>query len=99
MSLTFKCWGSNAVALVFLKLLMIPEIAITLNEISACIAYKSVTYKRHVMISCKFFVCLFCISFGQYFQINRGFGKNIKRELDHIGNGEGVSKLLRTMNK
>ena len=32
------------------KLLMIPEIVIMLNQISACVAYKSVAYKRHVML-------------------------------------------------
>ena len=36
--------------LFFFKLLMIPEIAITLNQISACIAYKSVSCKRHVIL-------------------------------------------------
>ena len=46
MSLTFKCWGSNAVVLVFLKVLMIPEIVITLNQISD----KSAAYKRHVIL-------------------------------------------------
>ena len=56
MSLTFKCWGSNAVVLIFLKLLMIPEIVITLNEISACIAYKSVAY-----ISLVSFLCVYPI--------------------------------------
>ena len=66
-SLNFKCLGSNAVVLVFLKLLMIPEIVITLNQISASIAYKSVTYKRQITFSCEIFVCLSCISFGQNF--------------------------------
>ena len=32
MSLTFKFWESNAVVLVFRKLLMMPEIVITLNQ-------------------------------------------------------------------
>ena len=50
MYLTFKCWESSAVVLASLKLLMIPEIVIILNQISACIAYKSVAYKRHVML-------------------------------------------------
>ena len=36
--------------LFFFKLLMIPEIAITLNQISACIAYKSAACKRHVIV-------------------------------------------------
>ena len=42
--------------LIFFKLLMIPEIvyylflAIILNQISACISYKSVAYKRHAML-------------------------------------------------
>ena len=59
------------------------------NQNSDCIAYKSVAYKRHVMLFWRnnfllwvFFVCLYCISFGPYFQINifksGGFGKYIK---------------------
>ena len=36
--------------LFFFKLIMIPEKVIILNQISACIAYTSVTYKRNVML-------------------------------------------------
>ena len=62
--------------LFFFKLLMIPETVIILNPISTCIAYKSVPYKRLVMLFWRnnfllwVFVCLSCISFRQYFQIN-----------------------------
>ena len=50
MSLTFKFWESNAVVLVFRKFLMMPEIVITLNQISTCIAYKSYAYRRHEIL-------------------------------------------------
>ena len=72
--------------------IMIPEIVIIFNWISDCIAYnRSVAYKRHeccfeeITFSCEFIVCLSCISFGQYFQINAfksgEFGKNKKSAL------------------
>ena len=42
-----------------------------------------------IILSCEFFVCLFCISFGQYFQINifksGGIWQKHKRGLNHIG--------------
>ena len=44
MPLTFKYRVSNAVVLVFLKFLIIPEVII-FNYISACIAYKSCLQK------------------------------------------------------
>ena len=42
--------GSNEVVPVFLKLLIIPETGIILNQMSACITFKSVAYKRHVTL-------------------------------------------------
>ena len=36
--------------LFFFWLFLIPEIVITSNQILACVAYKSVAYKRHVML-------------------------------------------------
>ena len=93
--LTFKCWRSNAVALVFLKLLMLPENVVSLNQISACIAYQTVAYKRHVMLSWRnnFPVRVFCVFIlyfiwtifpDRYFQ-KWGVGKNHKKGLHHMG--------------
>ena len=94
-------------------------VVIILNEISACIAYKSVAQPvllievwlikdmyccfGEITFSCKFFVCLSCISFGQYFQINifksGGFGKKCKRDLDHIGGFLQKRAVLKIRNK
>ena len=44
------CMYLLPVVIVFVKLLIIPEIAIILNQISSRIAYKIIAYKRHVML-------------------------------------------------
>ena len=93
--MTFKFWCFNAVLLVFLMDIMIPEIVIIFNQISACIAYKSVAYKRHVMLFWRnnFLLWVFCV-FILYFiwtifpdkYIEKwGVWKKYKRCLDHIG--------------
>ena len=68
--------------------------AIILNQISACISYKSSTYKRHVMRFWRNNFCLSCMYFlkifpNKCFQINisevEGLGKNMKSGFDHTG--------------
>ena len=62
------CMYLLPVVIVFVKLLIIPEIAIILNQISSRIAYKSIAYKRHVMLFWrnKFLLWVFCV-FVLYF--------------------------------
>ena len=68
MYLTFKCWGLNVVVLVFLILLIIPEIVIILNQ-------------RNNLLLWVFDVFILYL-IGQYFKINifknGGLEKNIK---------------------
>ena len=75
-SLTFKYWWFKAVVLVVLMHIMIPEIVNILIKFQPVLLTKLSLMKdmqcsfKEITFSCTFSVCLSCISFGQYFQIN-----------------------------
>ena len=75
--------------LFFFKLLMMPEMVIILNQISARITYKIVTYTRHKMLFWRnnFLLWVFCVFILYFIRIifpNKYCQKWRERGLNHI---------------
>ena len=75
----------------FCQRLLIHEIVVISNQISACSACKSVAYKINVMLFWRNNFLLWALSstsFGQYFQINVKSGSLGKRHKGFIGSAQ-----------